>query len=155
MNRPDVKKALHAENATWFCTDETGPVAEALSADFTLPSVHQVVALLDQGKQVTMYNGVRDGSVCNHIGNLKVILNMKWSGSKVFASAKSVPWPSPENVMGHWRSANNFHYATVLRTGHMVPSIVPESFAIMLEKALSNGPVKPASRQTQNELLHL
>jgi carboxypeptidase C (cathepsin A) len=136
LNRADVKHALHVDNATWVCADEVGPVAENLRADFTIPSTPQVKELLKAGKQVFMYNGVRDGSVCNHIGNLKVLLGLDWHGASEFEAAMSVPWPSSEEVRGHVRGFSNLHYATVMRTGHLVPTVVPESYAVMLEMAL-------------------
>jgi len=137
LNRPDVKEALHAGNATWVCADETGPVAAALRADFTIPSAPVVASLLETGKRVTLYNGVRDLSVCNHIGNLQALLNLNWKGANGFRTAKNVPWPSVDNVMGYIRSSGALHFATVLRTGHLVPTVVPESFAIMLDTAVS------------------
>merc|ERR1712232_860695 len=125
----------------WKNADETGPVAEALKADWIRPSAPIVAKLLEVGKQANFYNGVRDGSVCNHIGNLEALLLMRWPGAHEFASAMNAPWPTHGNVMGHIRSARNLRYATVLRTGHLVPTIVPESFATLLDIVL-----KPASR---------
>ncbi|CAK0847014.1 unnamed protein product [Prorocentrum cordatum] len=93
-----------------------------------------------------LYNGVRDGSVCNHIGNLKALLSLEWSGNVDFAAAPSKPWPSAEHVMGHVRSARNLRFATVMRTGHLVPTVVPESYAQLLDMVLSAPPAVPASR---------
>mmetsp|Transcript_13834 Transcript_13834/g.48842 ORF Transcript_13834/g.48842 Transcript_13834/m.48842 type:complete len:452 (+) Transcript_13834:99-1454(+) len=136
LNTPEVKAALHAGSSTWQNADETGPVAEALAPDFTRPSAPVIGALLGMGKEVFLYNGVRDGSVCNHIGNLKALLNMSWEGSHDFATAENVPWPSASNVMGHIREARNLRFATVMRTGHLVPHVVPEAFNVMLDLAL-------------------
>merc|ERR1712187_911995 len=117
LNTPDVKTALHVPaDVTWVNADEEGPVAEAIASDFTRASAPVVAALLEKGKRVTLYNGVRDGSVCNHIGNLRALLALQWSGRESFAAAENVPWPSVDNVMGHIRRAGNLHYATVLRT---------------------------------------
>jgi carboxypeptidase C (cathepsin A) len=144
LNRADVKAALHVESATWVNADETGPVAEALRADFTKASAPVIAKLLESGKQVTLYNGVRDGSVCNHIGNLEALLNMEWSGQSEFANSSNIPWPSHANVLGHMRSAKNLRFATVLRTGHLVPTVVPDSYAILLDMAVK--PVKTNSK---------
>jgi len=140
LNRADVKAALHTEGATWVNADEVGPVAEALRKDFGKPSVPVVADLLAQGKRVTLYNGVQDGSVCNHIGNLKALLELTWAGADDFARSESVPWPSVQHVMGHIRGARNLLFATVMRTGHLVPTTAPMAFAALLEMAL-----KPAA----------
>lgn len=139
LNRPDVKSALHAGSSTWTSADETGPVARALYSDFTRPSAPVVAALLEAGLEVFLYNGVRDGSLCNHIANLRSLLNLEWSGAAEFAASSNVPWPSTSNVLGHIRGANTLRYATVMRTGHLVPTVVPDSFATLLDMALARS----------------
>merc|ERR1711879_223214 len=99
--------------------------AQALAADFVRPSYLVLEELLELGKQVTLYNGVRDGSVCNHIGNLKALLKLEWAGKEEFSASENVPWPSAATVMGHVRRARNLQFATVMRTGHLVPTVVP------------------------------
>jgi len=148
LNREDVKAALHVQNATWQCADEVGPVAQALYADFTKPSAPVVAALLETGKEVMLYNGVRDGSVCNHVGNLKSLLSLEWSGKVDFAAAPNKPWPSAKDVMGHVRSARNLRFATVMRTGHLVPTVVPDSYALLLDMVLSAPPAVPAAEDS-------
>ena len=55
----------------WRQADEEGPVAEALLEDFeSEQGLRAIEALLEKGYRVVSYNGVRDGSVCNHLGNL-------------------------------------------------------------------------------------
>ena len=73
LNRDDVKAAVHAEGARWVQADEKGPVADALLADWAVNSDVVVGALLRLGHRVNMYNGVRDLSSCNHIGNEAVL----------------------------------------------------------------------------------
>ncbi|CAE8685471.1 unnamed protein product, partial [Polarella glacialis] len=144
LNRPDVKEALHVvSSAIWQNADETGPVAKALAPDFTRASAPVIAKLLALEKQVTMYNGVRDGSMCNHIGNLKTLLNLTWAGSEEFSASENKPWPSAHSVMGHVRVARNLRFATVMRTGHLVGMVVPDAYAILLDMVL-----KPASELT-------
>ena len=46
-------------------------MAEALLEDFeSEQGLRAIEALLEKGYRVVSYNGVRDGSVCNHLGNL-------------------------------------------------------------------------------------
>ena len=115
--------------------DETGPVAAALLPDWTVNSDTVVAALLELGYKVNMYNGVRDLSSCNHIGNEAVLAALcKPAGSPcaAYAAAPAVPWPSAANTQGYMRTAGNLTYATVLRTGHLVPTVVPKSYATLL-----------------------
>jgi len=144
LNHPDVKAALHAGNSTWVNADEVGPVAVALAPDFTIPSYPVIEKLLALGKEVFLYNGVRDGSVCNHIGNLRALLALEWPGKEEFHASRNVPWPSPKTVMGHVRVARNLRFATVMRTGHLVPTVQPEAFAEMLDMAIK-APASPTA----------
>ena len=133
LNDPKTKAALHAEGGNWTEADETGPVGDALLADWTVNSDVVLAELLKRQLKVRLYNGVRDLSSCNHIGNLAVLLNLEWEGKADFAAAPSTPWPSGSSVDGHMRRAGLLEYATVIRTGHLVPTIVPEVYAALLE----------------------
>ena len=81
-------------------------------------------------------DGVRDMSSCNHLGNLAVAKHLKWAGAAGFAAAPNVPWPSAKVVEGHVRTSGLLQFATVLRTGHLVPTVVPKIFAQLLDMFL-------------------
>lgn len=195
--------------ATWVQADERGPVANALLADWTVRSDVVVEELLHLGLHVAMYNGVRDLSSCNHIGNLQarrmrmrlprcshrplglvllpfhsssllaaplapiaanapslhpnltrpeplssaplvlhrrmlcqVLLRLCSSAGSPcpdFSVAPNLPWPSTQQVNGHIRTSGNLSYATVLRTGHLVPTVVPAAFKELLEMLLATA----------------
>ena len=135
LNRDDVKAAVHAEGATWVQADETGPVADHLLADWSVNSDTVVATLLALGYRVAMYNGVRDLSSCNHIGNeavLHALCNATSSPCHGYATSKPTPWPSASDMEGYLRTSGNLSYATVLRTGHLVPTVVPKAYAMLL-----------------------
>ena len=135
LNRADVKGAVHAEGATWTQSDEKGPVAAALLPDWTVNSDVVVAKLLELGYAVNMYNGVRDLSSCNHIGNEKVLAELckpDTSPCAGYAAQPSKPWPSAKMTEGYVRRSGNLTYATVLRTGHLVPTVVPKAFSTLL-----------------------
>ena len=137
LNRADVKATLHVPpSGAWVQSDETGPVGDALLNDWTVDSDVVVEALLGLGLKVRMYNGVRDMSSCNHLGNLAVAKHLKWAGAAGFAAAPNVPWPSAKVVEGHVRTSGLLQFATVLRTGHLVPTVVPKIFAQLLDMFL-------------------
>eukprot|EP00913_Durusdinium_trenchii_P017491 g16437.t1 len=116
LNSAPTREALH-----------TGPVADALLADFeTEQGMRVIEALLEKGYQVVSYNGVRDGSVCNHLGNLLSLKALQWPGRSAFADAATEPWRPLGQLAGYKRSAHPLSYYTVLYTGHLVPMIVPD-----------------------------
>jgi carboxypeptidase C (cathepsin A) len=136
LNRPDVRAALHAGDASWVQADETGPVADALLRDWTVRSDLVLEQLLERGLKVYLYNGVRDLSSCNHIGNLAVARGLRWSGQDDFAAAPNAPWPSRTQVHAHLRGTGRLQYATLLRTGHLVPTVIPDVFEQLLHQWL-------------------
>lgn len=77
FNSADVKEAFHCAKCTWVFNDEAGPVADALITDFMTSVIPQINSLMSNGYKVLMYNGVRDGSSCNHIGNLLTIKELQ------------------------------------------------------------------------------
>ena len=96
LNRQDVREALHTTTGQrWTQSDETGPVADALLSDWTVNSDAVVEKLLERKLKVRMYNGVRDVSSCNHMGNLAVILQMSWAGKSAFTAAATRRGPHP------------------------------------------------------------
>jgi len=136
LNRADVTAAVHAPNATWTQSDETGPVAAALLPDWAVDSDAVVATLLRLGYHVHMYNGVRDLSSCNHLGNEAVLDALCAPSSSPCAGydrTPAVPWPSAKQVDGYLRTHGNLSYATVLRTGHLVPTVVPKVYATLLD----------------------
>jgi carboxypeptidase C (cathepsin A) len=140
LNSPETRAALHVGEHTWTQADEEGPVADNLKPDFVTDQVMGVIeSLLDAGKgyRVVTYNGVRDGSLCNHLGNLLSMKALKWSGQDGFQLAETKPW-TPKAVggilAGYKKSFGALTYVTLRNTGHLVPMIVPDvSLALVNE----------------------
>ncbi|CAE7187002.1 AMT1-1 [Symbiodinium microadriaticum] len=129
LNSPETRAALHVGNRTWRQADEVGPVAEGLILDFETPQGMRVIeSLLDAGKgyRVVTYNGVRDGSVCNHLGNLLSMKALKWYGSGPFNAATTTPWRPLGPLAGYQRSYGPLSYYTMLYTGSLAKQRVPQ-----------------------------
>lgn len=141
LNSEATRAALHVGNrTTWSQADETGPVAEALLDDFeTEQGMRAIEALLEKGFQVVSYNGVRDGSVCNHIGNLLSLKALEWHGQAQFVNASTEPWRPLGKLAGYKRSAKSLTYYTLLNTGHLVPMIVPDVMLTLVKKTVGSG----------------
>jgi vitellogenic carboxypeptidase-like protein len=128
LNSEATRKALHVGDAHWVQSDEHGPVADALVADFvTDQSLHVLEDLLKVGKyRIVNYNGVRDGSLCNHVGNLQSLNDLEWSGQLRWRESFNRPFHVDGKVAGFVREYEQLSYYTLLRTGHLVPTVVPE-----------------------------
>jgi len=88
----------------------------------------QVEYLLNKGYRMLMYNGQRDGSACNHLGNLNAALNLKWNGSEKFKHTPQKQVKDENNKMlGFIRGDGIFKYMLIVNTGHLVPMFEPES----------------------------
>jgi len=86
-----------------------------------------------------MYNGQRDGSVCNHLGNLLAILQLNYNGIEKFKETNQKQLKlSDGSVAGYIRTSNNLSYITVVNTGHLVPMFVPEVSAYMINGFINN-----------------
>ncbi|CAE7205970.1 KEX1 [Symbiodinium natans] len=139
-------------SCTWCASDAStygivGPVAEGLVNDFeTEQGMRVIEALLDAGKgyRVVTYNGVRDGSVCNHLGNLMSMKALKWNGTLAFNAAATTPWRPLGSLAGYQRSSGALSYYTILYTGHLVPMIVPDTARAMIEEIVNTASAQGA-----------
>merc|ERR1711971_492313 len=102
--------ALHPEyrtNPIWVCGESYGGKY--------VPNVAYEIHLLNSSKyQVVMYNGVRDGSVCNHMGNLASMRQLQWKGQQAFKDASNEPWLQNGTLAGYTRGTGRLTYVTIL-----------------------------------------
>merc|ERR1711971_164272 len=135
LNSNATRNALHVGEHTWVQKDEQGPVAEALISDsVTDQSLFVLADLLETGKyRVVNYNGVRDGSLCNHVGNLKSLNDLQWSGQLRWRETFNRPFRVGGVVAGFVREYERLSFYTLLRTGHLVPTVVPEVALALIE----------------------
>jgi len=137
LNSENVKKALHTEGHIWTQADETGPVADALRADFVTTVVPQLEVLLDAGYDVILYNGQMDGSVCNHVGNGFMLDDIYWSGREEFKNITQKIWRvDTEDVVGYRRVYKNLAFVVIVNAGHLVPMNQPENYRLFLDTAI-------------------
>jgi len=137
LNRADVQSVLHTTGHTWTDSDETGPVADALRSDFTVSVMPKLETLLNAGKMVVLYNGQMDGSVCNNVGNSKIVDLLEWDGQAGFHNQPLTLWRlDAENVVGYHRLYENLAFVTIANAGHLVPMTQPKNYRIFLDKAV-------------------
>lgn len=152
LNSDATRAALHVGNHTWVQADETGPVADSLINDFVNDKSLEVLKeLLDANKyKIVSYNGVRDGSLCNHVGNGRSLDAIPWEGQLRFREAANRPFRVAGAVAGYVRSFGRLSYFTLLRTGHLVPIVVPEVALALIDSVVS-GEAGPPLTLTENE----
>jgi len=140
LNSADVMAALHTTGHPWSQSDETGPVADALRADFVVSVMPQFEILLEAGYQVILYNGQMDGSVCNHVGNSMMLTLVVWSGQAEFARTPQELWRVDDRtVVGYRRVYKNFAFVMIANAGHLVPMNQPYTFRVFLDTAIEGG----------------
>jgi len=144
LNSPATRAALHVGDAHWVQSDEHGPVADALIADFvTDQSLYVLADLLEAKKyRIVNYNGVRDGSLCNHVGNLAALNDIPWAGQLRWRETFNKPYRVKGDMAGFVRQYGQLSYYTLLRTGHLVPIVVPQVGLALIESIVDAGPVQ-------------
>merc|ERR1719233_1100182 len=152
LSRKDLKASIHTTGNNWTSADEEGPVADALAGEFAANVTTLLEMLLDLDYKVIAYNGVADGSSCNHLGNAQVLLNLNWKGKAMFAAAKQSGWRvSDTDFLGFSRVYKNLAYVTIQNSGHLVPMNQPKNFRIFLDKAVSGDLFKRTDFKARKE----
>jgi carboxypeptidase C (cathepsin A) len=144
LNSNASRAALHVGDHTWVQADEVGPVADALIKDFVTPQSLTVLAnLLETDRyHIVSYNGVRDGSLCNHVGNGQALDAMQWSGQLRFREAANAQFLVDGELAGYVRRFGRLSYYTLLRTGHLVPTVVPKVALSMIDSIVQGSQVE-------------
>jgi len=140
LNRDDVKAAIRTTGNSWNSADEEGPVADALGSEFSQNVTGLLAGLLDVNYKVVAYNGVTDGSACNHIANANALLSLQWRGQSKFRQTRQTPWRlSDSNFLGFKRIYENLAFVMIENSGHLVPMNQPVNFRIFLDNVLSGN----------------
>lgn len=133
-----VLKAIHAEESITArqrfkeCTD---PPYFALSHQDGLGVTKELVEVLehDTKPKLLIFNGMND-MICNHIGNEKVLDNLKWKHTKEWTLAKRYVWEfestfidhSTHGPAGYMKEHDNLMFLKIASSGHMVPMDLPD-----------------------------
>ncbi|GAA5887724.1 hypothetical protein JCM6882_001510 [Rhodosporidiobolus microsporus] len=123
LRRPDVIKALHAEDTDHDWVQCSPSVSAKFWTPNSAPSVMLLPALLEQ-MPVILYNGDRD-LMCAGVGIEKMIGEMEWNGAKGFNGSEPVDWTVNGEFAGLWTTARNLTYVEFFNSSHMVPMDAP------------------------------
>jgi len=144
---PKVKDLLHAGNHSWKNGDGTSapnPVVIALNKTLMDSILPDVETILDAGVPLRVYDGVLDGSSCNHISVYNSVKMLQWKGKEAFFGAKREQWkvPGSKHPAGYVRSGGGMTFVWVANSGHLVPADQPEAALEMLREFLEKRPAK-------------
>jgi cathepsin A (carboxypeptidase C) len=135
VNRPDVRRALHAKSGKFtFYSDKVGTAYERGGMD----SYRSVVAeLLNRGVPVMVITGLNDAKDTNLIGTRDWISLMRWRGAARFRSAPRRQWKEGKNgvVLGYVQRGGGLTTLDVIGAGHLAvrdqPKILEQVVAFM------------------------
>lgn len=145
MNRPDVKRALHATSCPHSFKECTDPPFNALVHLEGKGIRKQFEVLLDAGVSVLVFAGVHD-VICNHIGIEKALRALSWKGTEAFAQSSASVWTVNKAPVGYSTAGMNLMYLRVLNAGHMVPLDQP-AFALEMMRWFLSKDNKGAQAQ--------
>ncbi|GAA5876309.1 hypothetical protein JCM3774_003719 [Rhodotorula dairenensis] len=136
LRRPDVIKALHAEEGTRG--KEWSQCSAAVGARFwtpqSVPSVYLLPGLLER-MPILLFNGDSD-LMCAGLGVERMIDDLEWNGDKGFNESTTYDWFVNGKSAGRWTTARNLTYVSVYNSSHMVPMDQPAAAHDMLLRFL-------------------
>jgi len=140
---PEVQKALHAGSQTWKNGDGTSapnPVVNALNKTLMDSVLPHLETILDHRVPLRVYNGVLDGSSCNHISVFHSLTMLQWQGKSAFLAAPREQWsiPGEKHPAGYAQSGGGLTFVWVANSGHLVPTDQPEAALDMLRVFLED-----------------
>lgn len=136
VNRPDVRRALHAKQQGKFSlySPAVGKAYERGGMD----SYRNVVAeLLDRGLPVMVVTGLNDAKDTNVIGTRKWISLLRWRGAARFRAAERHQWRDGKTgvVLGYVQRGGGLTTLDVIGAGHLAvrdqPRILHQVVAFM------------------------
>ena len=96
--------------------------------------------LLGAGVRVMVLVGELD-FICNWEGNQRMLDRLMWSGEGAWAGAKPRNWTFGGASQGRVRQARGLTFATVAKSGHMVPRDQPALSLFLIRKWIAGQPI--------------
>ncbi|KAL8711618.1 MAG: hypothetical protein Q9220_004028 [cf. Caloplaca sp. 1 TL-2023] len=140
LNRPSVKKAIHAPPQKKFEECNT-TVFGIETAELVTPPAYSIVPeILGRGVKVHLYSGEWDALV-NHWGTELVVQNMTWNGKQGLQHPPDNTYKvNGEVVAARWGYERGLSYHRILRAGHQAGHDRPEvMFSYVRDFVLGEG----------------
>lgn len=138
---PVVKQALHAGDQDWKNGDGTSapnPVVIALNKTLMDSVIPDLETILEHKLPLGVFDGVLDGSSCNHISVYNSLKLLSWAGKDAFFAAPREQWklPGVKHPAGYTKQGGGLTFVWVSNSGHLVPTDQPEAGLDMLRNFL-------------------
>lgn len=149
MIRPDVLKALHAEQFGKRFFGACNPLTYLyLSNDYYKSALYMIPAILKR-VPVLFYNG-QDDLIASAASTQHFLDKMaadpktvSWPGKDQFMKAPYMPWNFAGQRAGYFQSAGNLQFLVVLKASHMVPLSVPLAAQEMIGRFVHGEAIVP------------
>jgi len=148
---PKVKTLIHAGDQVWKNGDGTSapnPVVNALNKTLMDSALPDVQTILEAGVPLRVYDGVLDGSSCNHVSVFQALKLLQWSGKSAFFDAAREKWkvPGEKHPAGYVQRGGGLTFVWVSNSGHLVPLDQPEAALEMLKNFLEQSAALSAGK---------
>ncbi len=125
LNRPDVRRAIHAKPGPRFTlgSDRIGQLYERGVMD---PYGNVVAQLLARHLPVMVISGLDDAKDANFLGTRKWMATLRWPGAAQYRAAGRKRWKSGGLVLGYTRTGGGLTSVEALNVGHLAPRDQPK-----------------------------
>jgi carboxypeptidase C (cathepsin A) len=124
LNRPDVRRAIHARQGPKF-TLSSDRVYKRYARGVMRNYAPVVAKLLDRGIPVMVISGLNDGKDTNFLGARRWISKMSWGKAGRYRRAQTEQWKVGGSVLGYRRRGGGLTSLNVLNAGHLAPRDQP------------------------------
>lgn len=141
LDRPDVRRAIHATRAPHQWAECSTPVYNHLVHEDGISSLPHVEEILRNGSvRVLFYNGQFD-LICNHLGTETFLhQHLSWDQVDSFRKAKRYVWVNSGSPAGYARATVDrlLTYVVFLGGSHMAPMDEPEKALDLVHRFLQD-----------------
>ncbi len=124
LNRPDVRRAIHARPDGKFALS-SDPVYKQYARGIMRNYAPAVAKLLDRGIPLMVISGLNDGKDTNFLSARRWISKMSWRQAGRYRRAQTKQWKVGGSVLGYRRRGGGLTSLNVLDAGHLAPRDQP------------------------------
>jgi len=124
LNRPDVRRAIHARQAGKFALG-SDPVYKQYARGIMRNYAPVVAKLLNRGVPVMVISGLNDAKDTNFLSARRWISRMSWRKDGRYRRAQTEQWKVGGSVLGYRRRGGGLTSLNVLNAGHLAPRDQP------------------------------
>jgi carboxypeptidase C (cathepsin A) len=109
LNRPEVRKAIHAIDTPHRYVECSDPPFNALSHQDGKGVTNELINLLNNDVRVLIYSGQYD-MICNHLGTEKALLELAWKDQASYLATQPGVWIVDRQPAGYIKAFKNLQH---------------------------------------------